>query len=116
MKKFFPSNPALRTGCVGSLGVLLCTAVPLDVVAPATARAQTIPAASRATSMASVDLSSLFFSLPPGPEAPAPTDQIQRAMEMAALDPFTGPPPPVECIPGLIDNPFSAFPPQSICQ
>jgi len=101
---------------------------------PVAVRAQTPLAAARALSAASaepqVPLPTLSYgpdtdfvappagSLDPGMGSiPALLDtaSLLNAVEAAGLTPYTGRRPPVECIPSLNENSFSAFPPLASC-
>lgn len=87
---------------------------------PAAVHAQAAPAAARAFDAATVDLSELI----PGLAVAADVSQslvplsLLQNLSRTSAEPFSGPPPPVQCIPDLISGPdsFSAFPPDAICQ
>lgn len=115
-------------------GGLTGTALLLAGLAPVAVRAQSTLAATRAINAAPADPPVPLPSLSYGPGtdfAAAPAGSIDpetgsspallntasllSAVEAAGLTPFTGPPPPVECIPSLNENSFSAFPPQASC-
>lgn len=126
-------NKAWQSGLPAALGWVLSVAAGLLALVPAAVNAQAAPAASRAIAAVNADLGDLLPSLPlgsgvsSGDEAPAGLSMaagvsastvaaaLLEAFDAANLVPSTGPPPPVECIPALLDDPFTAFPPASIC-